>query len=169
MYLAALLCLLLVTTACGNDGTLPAPSAIPSPTAPTDPAPPAAPTVPNIDVGEDVQDALTVHGSAKLLELTAPSDGTLVVQLSWNASQGSLELWLDDQQFMGASLIVGTLHVAAGSKHRIKVVDGAPWDYDDLYVRFVLSASLETPTAPGRRAVGVPNALSELRIVGEHP
>ncbi len=146
MYLAALLCLLLVTPACGHDGTLPAPSAIPSPAAPPDPAPPAAP---NIDVGEDVQGALTVHGSAMLLELTAPSDGTLVVQLSWNASQGSLVLWLDDQQFMDSSLIVGTLPVAAGSKHRIKIADGAPWDYDDLYVPFVLSSSVEPLSAGG--------------------
>jgi len=105
--------------------------------------------VSHIDVGEDVQDALTVHGSAKLLELTAPADGTLVVQLSWNASQGSLELWLDDQQFMGASPIVGTLRVSAGSKHRIKIADGAPWDYGDLHVRFVLSGSLEPPSAGG--------------------
>jgi len=89
MYLASLLCPLLVATACGNDGTRPAPSAIPSPEDPSDPTPPAAPTVPNVGVGDDVQDVFTVHGSAKLLELTVPSDGFLVVQLSWNATQGS--------------------------------------------------------------------------------
>jgi hypothetical protein len=168
MYLAALVGLLLVTTACGNDGTRPAPSAIPLPAAVPDPAPPAAPPVPNINVGEDVQEALTVHGSAKLLELTAPSDGTLVVQLSWNANQGSLELWLDEQQFMGASLIVGKLRVATGSKHLIKIADGAPWDYNDLYVRFVVAASLEPPSALDRRAISVPNSLLRVGVVGVH-
>jgi hypothetical protein len=77
-----------------------------------------------------------------------PSDGFLVVRLSWNATQGSLELWLDDQQFTGTSLIVGKLRVAAGSTHRIKIADAAPWDYDDFHVRFDLATSLE-PVSPG--------------------
>jgi len=165
MYLAALLSLLLVTAACGNDGAPPAPSAIPSPAAPPDPPPSAAPTVPQIDVGEGVDDALTVHGSAKLLELTALSDGTLVVQLSWNSSQGSLELWLDDRQFIGSSLIVGKLPVAAGTTHRIKIADGAPWDYDELYVRFVLATSL----APHPHWVVWPSAFRIRRQSRESP
>ena len=148
--LATLFFLLLVTTACGNDGTRAVPSSIPPPAVPPEPEPPpASPTVPHIDVGEIVEDALTIHGSARLFALTAPSDGALVVQLSWNANQGSLELWVDDEQFVGPSPIVRTLHVAAGSTHRIKIVDGAPWDYDDLYVRYVLATSLETPPLPG--------------------
>jgi hypothetical protein len=146
--LAAVLFLLLVTIACGNDGTRPAPSSIPPPAVSPEP-PPASPKGPQIDVGEGVEDALTGHGSARLFELTAPSDGTLVAQLSWNHNQGFLELWVDDEQFMGPSPIVRTLRVAAGSTHRIKIVDGAPWDYDDLDLRFVLATSLETPAPPG--------------------
>jgi hypothetical protein len=71
------------------------------------------------------------------------------VQLSWNTNQGSLELWVNDEQFMGPAPIVRTLRVASGSTHRTNIVDGAPWDYDDLYVRFVLATSLETPPPPG--------------------
>ena len=42
-----------------------------------------------ISVGEEVRDALTRHGSHKAYELTAPSDGLLVAQLSWDTGSSS--------------------------------------------------------------------------------
>jgi hypothetical protein len=155
--LAVLICLALVATACGRDGAQPAPSSIPSPVAPVDttPAPsPAPPSAARINVGEEVKDALTSHGTSRLFEVTAPSEGTLVVQVSWNASQGLLALSLQDAPFTGPfwdtdvrsdapGHVIAKVHVVAGRTFRVKIADGAPWDYDDLNVQFVLAVSME--------------------------
>jgi hypothetical protein len=52
-----------------------------------------------ISVGEEINDTLTFHGDGRLFELTAPSDGTLVVRLSWDPARGRLELALADTRF----------------------------------------------------------------------
>jgi hypothetical protein len=100
-----------------------------------------------ISLGEEIKDTLTFHGADKFFELTAPSDGTLIVRLSWDARQGRLELGLADTQFAhfpeNRSPIVGQLPVLVGGKYRVRVADGAPWDYDGLFVAFDLTTSME--------------------------
>jgi hypothetical protein len=153
--LGALLCLLILASACGGVDTLPAgPSTVRSPatTVPSsDPTPvpsPAPPTPQVISVGKEVKDSLTLHGTAdRLFELTAPSNGTLVVRVDWDPKQGRLQLDLADRQFANSpdnrSPIVGKLSVVASGKYRVRVSDGAPWDYDNLFLPFVLTTSIE--------------------------
>jgi hypothetical protein len=146
--LAALLGLLVLAFACGGGDTLPtAPSTVLSP---GDPAPPpSTPTGPGrvISVGEQVNGTLTAHGASMLFDLTAPSDSTLVVRLNWDPRQGSLVLQLEDQVLSAVppdrSSIVGRLPVTAGRNYRLRVADFAAWDYDDLFLPFVLTTTLE--------------------------
>jgi hypothetical protein len=102
---------------------------------------------PPVKVGERVEDALCCeNGSFAIYAITAPSDGTLVVQLSWDSNKGRLELYLDDAHFNNSNNsppVVGKLPVLAGRIYRIRVVDGAPWDYGGMNVPFVLTASIE--------------------------
>jgi len=140
-----LLCLLLLASACGGCDTLPArPSPLPAAHPSTQP-PTSLPRV--IGVGEEVKDALVSHGSDRLFEVTVPCDGTLAARLTWDPKEGHLELKLADTRFTPTppdlSPIVGKLPVAAGRSYRIRVTDGAPWDYNDLLLPFVLTTSLE--------------------------
>ena len=141
--LALLFSLLVLSSACapGGEGlpTVAQPTLVPAP-----PPPEPPPSTRVIRIGEKVEDTLVGHGSHTTYELTAPSDGLLVAQLSWNTGQGSLELWLEDTQFAHySSPTVGRLHVSAGRKYRLRVSDSAPWDYDDLFVPFALTISME--------------------------
>jgi len=100
-----------------------------------------------IGVGEEVTDTLAFHGADRLFELTAPSDGMLVVRVSWDPRRGRLELDLADRLFANfpdnRSPIVGELPVVVGGKYRLRVADGAPWDYDDIFVAFELTTSMK--------------------------
>jgi hypothetical protein len=35
------------------------------------------------------------------------------------------------------------LPVVAGQRYGVRVADGAPWDYDELFLAFALTASVE--------------------------
>jgi hypothetical protein len=111
-----------------------------------------------ISVGEEVRDALMLHCSDKTFVLTAPSDGTFVVDLSWDPHKGPLVLQLDTIEVAppwawpgrpDSSPIVGRLAVIAGRSYRVTVADhplsGAGcWDYDyDAVGAFVLRTSME--------------------------
>jgi hypothetical protein len=138
---------LILATACGRDDARPAgpstPSPIPSPSPAPEPTPPS-PSVHVISAGEEVKGELTQHGTHKLYQLTAQSDGELIAQVSWDTKQGALELWLDDAQFFtSVSPTVGRLRVTAGGTYRLKVADARPWDYDDLSLSFVLTTAVE--------------------------
>ena len=143
---ASLVCLMVLAWACAaGDGGLPTPtrpSTVPSPV----PAPPQSQRPLVISVGEEVKGTLSFHGDERLFELTARSDGTLVARVSWEPSRGRLELMLADRWFGPSqpegSPIVGTLPVVAGQTYRVRIADGAPWDYDDLLVPFVLTTSI---------------------------
>jgi hypothetical protein len=152
--LAIVLCLLILVSACrSNSARLPTTPSVPSSSsatvssvaAATVSAVPSAITV--IAVGKEVTDALQFHGAEKTYELTAPSDGTLVARLGWAPIQGRLQLDLAGTPFANfpdnLSPIVGKLPVAAGVKYRIRVADGAPWDYDDLSLPYVLTIVIE--------------------------
>ena len=140
----AVLCLLMFASACaegsGDLPTLTGPSAVQSP----EPSPP--PPAHGINVGEEITDTLTFHGDQRVFELTAASNGTLVARVSWERSRGVLELMLADRRF-GPSTpegsIVGTLLVVPGQRYGVRVADGAPWDYDELFLPFALTTSVE--------------------------
>ncbi len=141
-HLAIVLGLLIPASACNSNSarlpTTPSVSSSPSAT-------PSAITV--IALGREVTDTLQFHGADKIYELTAPSDGTLVARLGWTPMQGRLHLDLAGAPFSNfpdnVSPIVGKLPVAAGVKYRIRVADGAPWDYDDLSLPYVLTTIIE--------------------------
>jgi hypothetical protein len=142
--LVIVLCLLVSTSACrANSARLPTAPSFPSAASATVPSAPPQ----SITVGTEVTGTLKVHGAENVYELTAPSNGTLVALVSWAPTQGRLQLDLADKQFANfpdnVSPIVGQLHIAAGLKYRIRVADGAPWDYDALNLPFVLTTSIE--------------------------
>jgi hypothetical protein len=107
-----------------------------------------------ISVGEEVKDALAFHADERLYELTAPSDGTLVVHLSLEPEWYIIWLWLADTLFTSetSSPILAKLPVVVGEKYRISVVHQARWDYGGGFQPFVLTTSMED--APGQQPVG---------------
>ena len=138
--LGAVLCLSVLAFACGGGHTLPT---APSDSALTALTPTNAPRV--ITVGEEVRSTLTGHGTGMLFELTAPADGALVVRVDWNPTQGRLQLELADRLFANnLSPVLGSLPVLVGGKYRVRISDGAPWDYDDLVLPFVMTTSMES-------------------------
>jgi hypothetical protein len=115
------------------------------------PLPEPAPVVPQvISVGEQVTG--TLHPTTcsatgcipgvfdMLFELTAPSDGTLIVELDWNLDYGSLGLEVENGVVHYWPITVGTLPVTAGQTYRIWVYTNS-WD---LYgeIPFVLTTSI---------------------------
>ena len=146
-HLATPLGLLVLVSGCNSSvrdlPTAPPPPPVvssPPPSPPIDPRP----VVP-ISVGQEVTGALLVHGGSEVFELTAPSAGTLVVQITWNAARGVIELRLANAQFDAkpGNPIIARLKVEAGQKYRLTVVDGAPWDYDDLNLPYSLKTAIE--------------------------
>jgi hypothetical protein len=142
---AALLCLLVLAWAC-----TPGCGEVPSPTRPSIVPPLVPPQPPSnaprmISIGEEVNDTLTFHGDKRVFELTASSDGTLVARVTWDRRRGLLELMLGDKRFgpSAPEASVGTLVVVAAQRYRMSIADGAPWDYDDLFVPFVLTTSIQ--------------------------
>lgn len=142
MRLAALLCLLVLASACAEGSDNPPTAPPPAPQSRTAPSP--AP-VRQISIGEEVEDTLTFHGDQRVYELTAPLDGTLVVRVSWERSQGVLELMLADRWLYSSTAegIIGRLVVVAGQQYRVLVADGARWDYDHLFLPFALTTRIE--------------------------
>ena len=142
---------LVLAAACGREGIAPqptAPSLAASPTPPPPRPPPSAPPdqVRHITVGTEVEGLLTAHGGSTFFELIAPLDGMLVARLSWDRTRGVLGMNLDGTRFgpipADASFIVGKLAVVAGRRYQIVVSDGAPWDYDNLYLPFVVATTM---------------------------
>lgn len=104
---------------------------------------PALPPLETIAVGETIEDALTTHGTSRAFRFTAPSNGTLVVQVNYDRTQGLVELNLEGQQIYNGPPTIGRLPVVAGRTYTITIADGAPWDYDTLYLRFAVTVSME--------------------------
>jgi hypothetical protein len=96
-----------------------------------------------IILGETIEDRLTMHGTSRVFQFTAPADGTLLVKVSYSRATGILELRLDGHQFLGPPDIVGKLPVVAGTQYRIEVADSTPWEYDEMNVHFTLTASMQ--------------------------
>jgi len=140
--LAALLFAAGLAAACGSgSGTSPSTAASPTVASST------SASARQIKVGEVVTGTLTAPGANASFDLTAPSDGTLVARLTWETQAGRLALTVADKyvQFYPDNLspLVGKLPVAAGQTYRLSVADGAPWDYDRLFLPFTLTTSVE--------------------------
>jgi len=143
--LCATLGLLGLTFGCGGGHDSP-PAPLTAPTLSGLPSPPTTTSAQVIAVGEEVKDTLTFNGDIRFYELTSPSDGTLVTSLSWDPSQGRLQLDLDDRIFANfpdnRSPLLGELAVTVGRTYRVTVADGAPWDYGGLRLPFTLTTSV---------------------------
>jgi len=96
-------------------------------------------------VGETVTGVFCEHGLESVYVLTAPSDGTLILRLGWDRSRGVLELRVGETLFAPppGSQIEAKLPVIAGHQYRVSVADAAPWDYDVLFLPFVLTTSIQ--------------------------
>jgi hypothetical protein len=144
-HCAFLLCLVMSGFACtSTSGTVPtAPSVSPT-SLPTASSPDwlLLSPAPTITVGANVTATLSAHGAAHVYELTAPATGTLVASVSWTRDLGPLQLNMADTMFTTDPL-VGRIPVTAGSKYRVMVSDGAPWDYDALSLPYTLSTTVE--------------------------
>jgi|SRR5215471_8691743 len=142
----ALLCLSVLAFACGGTDTLPTSPSITRTNPPTSTNTPTPPL--EITLGEEVKGTLTGHGTELFFELMTPADGVLVVRVDWDPSQGRLQLDLADRLFANCpdnvSPIIGSLPVRVGEKYRVRVSDGAPWDYDALVLPFVMTTSMES-------------------------
>src|SRR5262245_34186675 len=138
-HLTFVYCLGLTIAACDGEPRLPAPQPTPveAPTPPPSPEPPAPEPAQQIRVGEEVKATLRGHGHEIRYELTAPSNGVLVVRLTWDTTVGRLELGLAEKQFVSPSPLTGRVSVAAELKYQVSVADGNPWAYDDLVLPFV--------------------------------
>lgn len=115
---------------------------------------PAAPQLPTstpqlISVGEVVTGVLhaTTCGDGTcipaveemLFELTAPSDGTLIVELDWNLNDGSIALQVEDGVLHYWPTTVGTLPVTAGGTYQVLVYTN-PWALFEI--PFALTTSI---------------------------
>ena len=136
------------TWICVNGGWVP-------PSTPPEPTPPAPTPVQVISVGETVAGTLSPNtidstgfhpGVFEILyELTAPSDGFLTVQLSFDPAVGYAGLLLEDVVGSWPPPSIATLEVDAGRTYHVSV-STSPWD---LYssVPFVLTTFI-SPEAP---------------------
>jgi hypothetical protein len=130
------------TCACdSNRTTTVASRALPSPTRPS---PTASKSTHPLNVGQEVAGTMDIHGAVDDYVLTAPSDGTLVIRLSWSMAQGRLELWLGRKiASQNESPILAKLAIRSGGQYRLTVADAAPWDYDDFHLDYVMTTALE--------------------------
>jgi hypothetical protein len=134
--LAALLCLQVLTAACGA-------------TAPTMPTTTSAPALssngfPLHFVGEQVVTALE-HNDQDLWEFTARSDGKLAVRVNWTAA-GTVALSLDDvlSSQSNKAPIVGRMQVTVGQRIRVKIAQPAAWpDGEGWYLPITVSTVME--------------------------
>ena len=144
--LGALLCFVaLVVGGAGGDRLLAAPSAHLSAGGSGAPPPPE-PTPQVISVGEEVTGTLQPCCPAVfeiLYELTAPSDGTLVVRLSSGAHLVLEDVyWLPTWRSPRVFSIIATLQVTAGQTYRLLVLEPEWEPYGQR--PFVLTTSIES-------------------------
>ena len=132
---------------CVNGGWIPDPNAPPPPP----PSPPPPPTLQMISAGEEVTGTVSTLASEMLFELTVPSDGTLIVELS--GADLILEgvyrqpMWRPRRIYS----TVATLPVTAGQTYHLSVSAGFGFYYYFYEeATFVLKTSLVpgTVTAP---------------------
>ena len=97
-----------------------------------------------IAIGEEVHGTIEGHGTSQVFEFEAPSDGTLRAGVIWPATQGHLELWLNDMLAQADTPpVIGRFQVTARHKYQLTVADAAPWDYDALFIDYTLTVAIE--------------------------
>ena len=117
----------------------------PPPTSPQAVISPSPLVYRQISAGQTVTGALEGNGSKAFFVLTAPSNGTLTVTVSWDSKDGIVELVLGPKRF-GYELgnpLSGRLAVVAGQKYLVTIVDAAAWDYHGLHLPYTLRSSID--------------------------
>lgn len=130
--LAALVCLLVLTVACGAS----------PPTMPSFSSSQMAPS--GFIVGQDVKTSLE-HNDQEVWEFTARFDGTMAATVNWTAP-GTVALALDDvsSSESNKSPIVARMQVAVGQRIRVKVARPAAWpDGEGWYLPVTISTAME--------------------------
>jgi hypothetical protein len=131
--LAALVCLMVLTGACGAS----------PPTIPSSSSSQIASSGLRF-VGEEVTTSLE-HNDQAVLEFTARFDGTLAVTVSWTPP-GTVALSLDDllSSESNHSPVVARMRVAGGQRIRVKVAQPAAWlDGEGWYLGVIISTAME--------------------------
>jgi hypothetical protein len=127
--------------ACGSSQNLVSPSTTTASTTGTAESKPPQ----TITVGQSIKRTWTEHGALDDYELTAPSDGTLVVRLTWSSppDYASVDLMVANRWIRQDPPVVATLAVTSGQRYRLTVADRYAWDYDRISVEYVLTATME--------------------------
>ena len=145
-YVAVLSTLVMfVASACGDTQTPVPPSttiASSSPGTPPSPRTPPVPIAHSIIVGQNVHGTWTEHGALDDYELTAPSDGKLIVHLTWSPHYDGVDLKLADHWLVQDQPVVATLAVKSGQRYRFTVADRYAWDYDQIFVEYVVTTAM---------------------------
>jgi hypothetical protein len=144
---AAILSTLLIFAvyACGGSQAPVSPSTTIVPSSPGTPPTPGTPASnpPTITVGQRVESTWTEHGALDDYDLTAPSDGMLVVRLTWSPDYRGVDLKLAGHWIVHDQPVVAALAVTSGQRYRFTVADRYAWDYDRIFVEYVLTTAME--------------------------
>ena len=125
----------LVGVCTGNNAWVPQPTTAPPPSPPM-----VVPRV--ISVGDDVMFTLDLNDPWMYLELTAPSDGLLIVRVSTDSDAlVVIQLGIDGTYYYDAAM----LDVVAGQTYLIEVGIANRWDYGlPPFVSFVMTSSINS-------------------------
>ena len=90
--------------------------------------------------GEEIRDALN-SGWSTVYQFVAPSDGALVVRLTWETVHGSMQLKVNNSVFASnkQGVITGSIPAVAGAVYSLNITETDTWGYD--LVPFTLTAS----------------------------
>lgn len=135
-----------VASACGGTQAPVSPSTTivsSSPGTPSSPRTPPVSIAHSIIVGQTVHGTWTEHGALDDYELTAPSDGTLIVHLTWSPHYDGVDLKLAGHWLIQDQPVIATLAVKSGQRYRFAVADRYAWDYDQIFVEYVVTTAME--------------------------
>ena len=137
--------LIFAASACGGSQGPISPSTTIAPSSPGTPPTPGAPAFnpQTIPVGQRVQSTWTEHGALDDYDLTAPFNGILVVRLAWSSDYRGVDLKLAGHWIVQDQPVVATLAVTSGQRYRLTVADRYAWDYDKIFVEYVLTTAME--------------------------
>ena len=99
-----------------------------------------------IAIGTPVNGMLAIHGSAVQYQVVAPRTGTLALGVSWNRSQGLVDVLFASNMLprpLTAPPFNARVPVQAGQSYVIRVADGSPSDAGTLNLPFTLTAVMD--------------------------
>jgi len=99
-----------------------------------------------IPIGKPVNGMLTAHGGVVQYQVTAPRSGTLALGVSWDKSQGLVDVSFASNMLprpATAPPLTGRFPVQAGQSYIVQVTDADPSVRGALNLPFTVTAALE--------------------------